>query len=248
MKRDKLLAEWFWTDRYDGSSAAEMNMECQGVYRSMLSRAWRRGGSLPNDHEAIQRAIRCTAEEWARCWPKVKGFWRVQGDTLVNDTQIEVYAEAVQAHERAQARAQAGAQASAQARAQARAQAELSVSVSVSGTETRTETAPVPVIVESPAQATGAQPVNGSSGNGHDDGARREYYDAVWEAYVARTGETTRIAGPADYAWLKRWYDEGVPLRVVLHGIRETRGTGKNLGYYWPSVEVEYGRVRRTWR
>lgn len=93
-KHDKLLAEWFWIDRWDGSSAALLNMECQGVYRSMLSQAWRRGARLPNDHAAIRRAIRCSAREWSRTWPKIERYWRVDGDELVNDTQLEVYAEA----------------------------------------------------------------------------------------------------------------------------------------------------------
>lgn len=118
--KDKLLAEWFWVDRYDGSSAALMSMECQGVYRSMLSQAWRRGARLPNDHEAIRRAIRCSAKEWARAWPKVQRYWRVDGDSLVNDTQLEVYALAKASKEKASSRGRKGAQARAQALAQAK--------------------------------------------------------------------------------------------------------------------------------
>jgi uncharacterized protein YdaU (DUF1376 family) len=94
LKRGKLLAEWFWTDRWSGSSAALLPMETRGVYREMLSEAWRRGGRLPNDHDAIRRAIRCTEDEWSRAWPKVRRYWREDGDDLVNDTQLEVYAEA----------------------------------------------------------------------------------------------------------------------------------------------------------
>jgi uncharacterized protein YdaU (DUF1376 family) len=136
MAEEKLLAEWFWIDRYDGSSAALLNMECQGVYRSMLSAAWRRGARLPNDHEAIRRAIRCTSKEWKRCWPKVEGYWRADGENgewLVNDTQLEVYAEAMAQREAAHVRAVAAAEARwgkragapAQGDAQASAQAKL---------------------------------------------------------------------------------------------------------------------------
>lgn len=122
---DKLLAEWFWIDRYDGSSAALLNMECQGVYRLMLSQAWRRGARLPNDHEAIRRAIRCTPKEWARAWPKLERFWRADGENgefLVNDTQLEVYAEAKAAAERAGGRARKAAEARWSKEAGARAQ------------------------------------------------------------------------------------------------------------------------------
>ena len=91
MASDKLLAEWFWTDRWVGSSAFLLPMEARGVYREMLTQSWRRGAQLPNDHEAIRRAIGATVGEWRRAWPAVEKFWRVDGDVLVNDTQLEVY-------------------------------------------------------------------------------------------------------------------------------------------------------------
>jgi uncharacterized protein YdaU (DUF1376 family) len=91
---DKLLAEWFWTDRWMGSSAFLLPMETRGVYREMLTQAWRRGAKLPANHEQIRRAIGCTAGEWRRAWPAIEGYWRVDGDSLVNDTQQAVYAEA----------------------------------------------------------------------------------------------------------------------------------------------------------
>ncbi len=91
---DKLLAEWFWTDRWMGSSAFLLPQEARGVYREMLTQAWRRGACLPNDHEAIQRATGTTDAEWSRSWPQIKKYWRVDGECLVNDTQRDVYAEA----------------------------------------------------------------------------------------------------------------------------------------------------------
>lgn len=107
----KMMAEWFWTDRWMGSSAFLLPMEARGVYREMLSQAWRRGARLPADYAQVRRAIGASDEEWARSWPMVEKYWRVDGDSLVNDTQLEVYAEAEGKRERAQARAQAGAQA-----------------------------------------------------------------------------------------------------------------------------------------
>jgi uncharacterized protein YdaU (DUF1376 family) len=124
----KLLAEWFWADRYDGSSAALLPMEAQGVYRSMLTQAWRRGAKLPNDHVAIQRAIRCTAAEWDRTWPAIQRYWRVAGPHLVNETQLGVYVDALDAADEKKARARNAANARwererARAFAQAHAQA-----------------------------------------------------------------------------------------------------------------------------
>jgi uncharacterized protein YdaU (DUF1376 family) len=120
----KLLAEWFWTDRWMGSSAFLLPIAPRGLYREMLTQAWRRGARLPNDHEAIRRAVGCTPQEWSRWWPKIESYWRVDGDSLVNDTQVEVYTEAKSIQERASRRGQAGARARAQGRAQAATRAQ----------------------------------------------------------------------------------------------------------------------------
>jgi uncharacterized protein YdaU (DUF1376 family) len=106
----KLLAEWFWTDRWMGSSAFLLPLESRGLYREMLTQAWRRGGRLPNDHEAIKRAVGCTSGEWRRCWPKIEHYWRIDGDSLVNDTQADVIADAIAAHQRAVERGRKGGQ------------------------------------------------------------------------------------------------------------------------------------------
>lgn len=89
----KPLAEWFWTDRWDGSSAALLPLEARGLYREMLTQAWRRDGRLPSSPEAIKRAVRCTDEEWARCWPLVKPYWVERDGWLTNETQMEVLSE-----------------------------------------------------------------------------------------------------------------------------------------------------------
>jgi uncharacterized protein YdaU (DUF1376 family) len=111
-KPSKLRAEWFWTDRWFGSSAIELAIEPRGLYREMLTRAWPRGARLPNDHEAIRRLIGCTPAEWKRCWPKVEPYWRVDADNnLVNDTQLEIHTEAVKLFEGSSERGKKGAQA-----------------------------------------------------------------------------------------------------------------------------------------
>jgi len=115
MAPEKLLAEWFWIDRWMGSSAFLLPMEARGVYREMLTQAWRRGARLPNDHEAIRRAIGATVPEWRRSWPSLEKFWRVDGNALINDTQAEVYTDAQERAERASRKGRRGAQARAQA-------------------------------------------------------------------------------------------------------------------------------------
>src|SRR4051794_2437569 len=91
---NKLLAEWFWIDRWTGSSGFTLPIDARGLYREMLTQAWRRGARLPNDHDQIRRMTGVTRREWQRAWPRVERFWRVDGDALVNDTQREIYADA----------------------------------------------------------------------------------------------------------------------------------------------------------
>jgi uncharacterized protein YdaU (DUF1376 family) len=78
-------------DRWDKSSAAILPMEARGIYREMLSQAWQRGAKLPADPQSVRLIVRATEEEWKRSWPKVKPYWRQDGDSLVNDTQLEIY-------------------------------------------------------------------------------------------------------------------------------------------------------------
>jgi uncharacterized protein YdaU (DUF1376 family) len=93
----KLLAEWFWTDRWMGSSAFLLPLEPRGLYREMLTQAWRRGGYLPSSHDAIRRAVAASVEEWDRCWPLVSPYWQATGDgRIFNQTQIEVIGAALQ--------------------------------------------------------------------------------------------------------------------------------------------------------
>ena len=110
----KLMAEWFWIDRWVGSSAFLLPLEARGLYREMLTQAWRRGGHLPNDPETIRRAVGCTLAEWKRCWPKVASYWQVTrgvtGELLTNETQASVIARALAVHASAVARGRKGAE------------------------------------------------------------------------------------------------------------------------------------------
>jgi uncharacterized protein YdaU (DUF1376 family) len=126
-KPDKLRAEWFWCDRWKLSSAFELPIAARGLYREMLTAAWLRGAKLPNDHAKIQTLIGVSAKDWRALWPLVSRYWREDGADLVNDTQIEVYAEAKRRAEADSAKGKAGAKArwrDAQAGAQADARAD----------------------------------------------------------------------------------------------------------------------------
>jgi uncharacterized protein YdaU (DUF1376 family) len=104
----KIRGEMFWTDRWTGSSAFLLPLEARGLYREMLTQAWRRGAQLPNDPQAIQRAVGATADEWARTWPLVRPYWRADGDVLVNDTQRAIYGESERLSQSARTRGHRG--------------------------------------------------------------------------------------------------------------------------------------------
>jgi len=88
-----MLAEWFWTDRWTGSDGWLLPLAARGLYREMLSQAWKRGGSLPNDYAAIRALCNVSEADWAGVWPAVEPFWKVVDGRMVNDTQLEVYAD-----------------------------------------------------------------------------------------------------------------------------------------------------------
>jgi uncharacterized protein YdaU (DUF1376 family) len=169
--KDKLLAEWFWTDRWNGSSGFLLPIDARGLYREMLTQAWRRGGRLPNDHESIQRACGVTSGEWRRLWPHVARYWRVDdhGD-LVNDTQLEVIAEAREAVERNKAKASKAAAARWDARGQPE-QCSSNAQASAEHVLEQCPPSPSPEVTDSSAKASevvlvpevvAITPVNGS--------------------------------------------------------------------------------------
>lgn len=104
----KMLAEVFWCDRWTGSSAFLLPLLARGLYREMLSQAWRRGAQLPADHAAIRRACGCSESEWRRAWPLVERYWQVDGDVIFNPTQRQIYSDALERHRRLTERAAAG--------------------------------------------------------------------------------------------------------------------------------------------
>jgi hypothetical protein len=75
--------------------------------------------------------------------------------------------------------------------------------------------------------------------------AQRAYCLDIYCEFLKRAGlPPTRCMSPLEWLCLKAWMDTGIPLRVVLRGFRDTKGTGHTLRYYEPSVRAAYA----TWR
>ena len=111
MTTPKLRAEWFWLDRWFSSSACALPIDARGLYRELLSRAWSMGAKLPANTDMLQRLAGVTTGEWDRLWPLVKQYWTERGGHLVNETQLEVYADALQRKQVRVDRAKKGADA-----------------------------------------------------------------------------------------------------------------------------------------
>jgi len=111
MTGEKLRAEWFWLDRWFSSSACCLPIDARGLYRELLSRAWSMGAKLPKNEGMLQRLAGVTINEWDRLWPLVQPYWKEQDGHLVNDTQLEIYADAMQRKQVRVDRARKGADA-----------------------------------------------------------------------------------------------------------------------------------------
>lgn len=75
---------------------------------------------------------------------------------------------------------------------------------------------------------------------------REEYARSVLEAFRVKVGHPeTRDVPSQDWFTVKRWMDTGVPLRVVLRAIEETKRPPEQvrlLAYFDSSVQVEFER------
>ena len=69
------------------------------------------GAKLPANTDMLQRLAGVTTGEWDRLWPLVKQYWTERGGHLVNETQLEVYADALQRKQVRVDRAKKGADA-----------------------------------------------------------------------------------------------------------------------------------------
>ena len=73
------------------------------------------------------------------------------------------------------------------------------------------------------------------------DQEKATYANAVWDAFCEVT-RRPRLMGPVEFSLVRFWMSEGVPLRLVLGAIRETK-PGWSLCYYEKPVEAA---VRRS--
>ena len=69
-----------------------------------------------------------------------------------------------------------------------------------------------------------------------------EYIQAIWQEVCARVKrDPERTCSSADFDLMFQWYRRRIPLRIVLRGIQDTKGTAPRVLYYRPSVEAAIG-------
>lgn len=92
-KTPKMLAAWWWIDRWRKSTAyTDMTLEQQGAYRNLIDELWLREGVLPDDERVLARA---SGDPVA--WPSMRDvvmsrFYRAI-DGWRNETHDEVFSQ-----------------------------------------------------------------------------------------------------------------------------------------------------------
>ena len=79
-----------------------MRWDERGAYILLLAEAWLEGGRLPNDPEDIRRLLGVSDDD---SWSRIKKFVldscfrpSEDGKWLINDSQVEIYTEVLEAH------------------------------------------------------------------------------------------------------------------------------------------------------
>lgn len=86
----KMLALWWWIDRWRKSTAyTDMTVEEQGAYRNLIDEATLRDGLLPNDERVLAKACG-DPRIWRRVRAVVLRYFTVTPEGLRNDTLEEV--------------------------------------------------------------------------------------------------------------------------------------------------------------
>ena len=87
---------------------------------------------------------------------------------------------------------------------------------------------------------------NGSANSAPAKPSIEDYGRAILEVWRERKGNPDQGISPSEFMVVRRWYDAGIPVRVVAMGLRQCRGEGKTLGYYDGAVMDEARRAARA--
>lgn len=236
---EKAPAFQFYPKDYTADeNVALMSLEQEGAYIRLLCHAWLQG-SIPADVPSISRICRTTPAKMARLWSGIKPCWKDTGEgRLVNGRQERERRKQEAYREQSTEKGKKGAAArwlrDSPGNAPAIAQAMPGDGSSVCSLQSATNGERALVVFDSD------KPPDGNS-------VRPAFADAIWAEFLAKSEQpVTRLMSPREFAVLKGWQDAGIPLRIVLRGLEDTKGKGSSLAYYGPSVQVAYERWRQA--
>jgi hypothetical protein len=67
----------------------------------------------------------------------------------------------------------------------------------------------------------------------------------VWTEFLHRSGHPpTRFMSPLEFGVLSGWLRDGIPLRIVLAGLKDCKGKGGSLAYFDKPVRERYAHWR----
>ncbi len=72
---------------------------------------------------------------------------------------------------------------------------------------------------------------------------RVQYIRLVWEEFWKRARGPERLMSPAEWYTAWQWREAGIPLRVVIRAMEDSKGTPATLRYYDGPVRAEYERA-----
>lgn len=78
------------------------------------------------------------------------------------------------------------------------------------------------------------------------NGQREVYASHVWDAVVQRRCSVAPEMSSAEWHVLATWMDKGIPLRIVLRGIKDCTGTPRTLLCFRAAVEEAAHKWRRA--
>lgn len=226
----KRRAGWWWIDRWRKSTAyTDMNAEQQGLYRNLLDELWLRDGFLPLDDFALSK-ISGDPVAWQRQREVILGRFERTPRGYRNETHDEVSAKTTELSERQSEKGKARAAAAPREAGRFR-----------------------PDQPDQPKDQPDPQPPDQPSGSvlrtpsPSQDQAPNEALP-VWGQYAREIeGEFFRVSrrpetqgfDSVEVALARRWYEQRIPLRVVLRAMKDTKTAheARRLQYFGPSVD-----------
>lgn len=72
------------------------------------------------------------------------------------------------------------------------------------------------------------------------------YANVIWDEHCKRRGSGFPLMSSAEFSLIMGWFQGGIPLRIVLRGLEDTRKSASSLFYYRDPVQQAYSMWRKA--